>query len=166
MAFKEVNIKDLNENFVKLIADEWMLVSAGDKSDFNMMTASWGFVGEMWGKDVAITVIRPQRYTKDFVEKSEYFALSFYGDNKEIHKICGSKSGRDVNKAEETGLIPIFDNNTVYFEQARLVLICKKIYQQNIEKDCFIDKSNIDRWYDNDFHIAYYGEIKKVLIKE
>ncbi len=165
MAFKEVNIKDLDENFIKIVSDEWMLISAGNKEKFNMMTASWGFFGEMWSKDVAVAVIRPQRYTNEFIDKEDYFSLSFYGDNKEIHKVCGSKSGRDVNKAEETGLTPVFDNNTVYFEEARLVVICKKIYCQKIDPECMIDKSN-DEWYDNDYHYSYFGEIVKVLIKE
>ena len=166
MAFKEVNIKDLDENFIKLVSDEWMLVAAGNEDNYNMMTASWGYFGEMWGKDTAVTVIRPQRYTKEFIDNEEYFSLSFYGDNKDIHKICGKKSGRDTDKAKESGLTPVFDNNTVYFEQARLVVICKKIYCQKIEPECFVDKSIIDKWYDDDFHYAYVGEIKKVLIKE
>ena len=166
MSFKEVNIKDLDENFVKLVADEWMLVAAGDKENYNMMTASWGYFGEMWGKDTAITVIRPQRYTKEFLDSNEYFTLSFYGDNKEIHKVCGSKSGREVNKTKETGLDPVFADNTVYFEQARIVVICKKIYCQQLQPEFFIDKSNDEKWYDNDYHFAYIGEIEKVLVKE
>ena len=166
MAFKEVNIKDLDENFIKLVSDEWMLVAAGNEDNYNMMTASWGYFGEMWGKDTAVTVIRPQRYTKEFIDNEEYFSLSFYGDNKDIHKLCGKKSGRDTDKAKESGLTPVFNNNTVYFEQARLVVICKKIYCQKIEPECFVDKSIIDKWYDDDFHYAYVGEIEKVLIKE
>lgn len=166
MSFKEINIKDLNENFVKLVVDEWMLVSAGNENNYNMMTASWGYFGEMWGKDTAVTVIRPQRYTKEFIDKEEYFSLSFYGDSKDIHKICGKKSGRDTDKTKETGLTPVFDNNTVYFEQARIVVICKKIYCQKIDPECFIDKSVIDKWYDDDYHYAYVGQIEKVLIKE
>ena len=130
------------------------------------MDASWGYFGEMWGKDTAITVIRPQRYTKEFLDSSEYFTLSFYGDNKEIHKVCGSKSGREVNKTKETGLVPVFADNTVYFEQARIVVICKKIYCQQLQPEFFIDKSNDEKWYDNDYHFAYIGEIEKVLVKE
>ena len=165
MSFKEVNIKEINENFIKIVSDEWMLVTAGNKNKFNTMTASWGGFGEMWNKDVAITVIRPQRYTNEFVEKEEYFTLSFYGDNKDIHKVCGSKSGREVDKIKETGLTPVFDGNSVYFEEARLVIVCKKIYCQKIEPDCMIDKEN-DKWYENDYHYAYVGEIVKTLIKE
>lgn len=167
MGFKEISIKDLKENFIKLVSDEWMLISAGDEKGFNMMTASWGGFGEMWADDVAVAVIRPQRYTKELVDKNKCFSLSFYGNNKELHSVCGRESGRDVNKAEKTGLKPVFDNDTVYFEQARLVVICEKIYCQKIDPDCFIDKEYVKKYYpEKDFHYAYIGKIKKALIKE
>ena len=113
--FKEITAKEIKDNLIKAIADEWMLISAGDEKNYNMMTASWGFAGEMWGSDSVIAMIRPQRYTMELVEKNDYFTLSFYGDKKEIHKVCGSMSGRDVDKTELTGLTPIFSDNTVYF---------------------------------------------------
>ena len=98
--FKEINAKDIKDNFIKTIADEWALISAGTKDKYNMMTASWGFAGEMWGYDCIAAVIRPQRYTMELVDKNDYFTLSFYGNNKAIHKVCGSKSGRDTDKSE------------------------------------------------------------------
>ena len=58
-----------------------------------MMTASWGFAGVMWGEPMAIAAVRPQRYTMEFIEKEDYFTLSFYGDNKKIHAVCGKESG-------------------------------------------------------------------------
>ncbi len=166
MAFEEISIKQIKENFIKNIADEWMLVSAGSPDGYNMMTASWGFVGEMWGMDTAITAVRPQRYTMKFIDESDYFTLSFYGDRKDIHKVCGSKSGRDVNKTELTGLTPIFSDNTVYFNEARLVLICKKQYVATLNADGFTDKNVLEKWYDGDLHNMIYGSIEKVLVKE
>ncbi len=166
MSFKEMSIKDLDENFVKLIADEWMLVTAGDDNKHNMMTASWGFVGEMWGKDTAVAVIRPNRYTKEFVDRSDCFSLSFYGENKKLHGITGSQSGRNINKTEATGLTPVYSHGTVYFEEARLVLICRKLYVSQIDPSKFLDK-DILKWYDNnDYHVAYVAEITNTLVKE
>ena len=163
--FKEINPKEIDTNLIKAIADEWMLISAGDKSGYNMMTASWGFAGEMWGNDSVIAMIRPQRYTMEIVNKSDYFTLSFYGDNKEIHKICGSKSGRDVNKTELTGLTPVFSEGTVYFDEARLVLVCKKQYVSRLEENCFTDEEPL-KWYENkDYHYMIVGKIEKVLVK-
>lgn len=164
--FKEISAKDIKDNLIEKIANEWMLISAGNKDGYNMMTASWGFMGEMWGKDTAVAMIRPQRYTMQFVDKNHYYALSFYGDNKDIHKVCGSKSGKYVNKTELTGLTPVFADNTVYFEEAKLVIICKKQYVDVLKEEKFVDKQPL-KWYENkDFHNMIFGSIEKVLIKE
>lgn len=164
--FKEISPKEIEGNLIKAIADEWMLITAGDKSGYNMMTASWGFAGEMWGSDAVVAMIRPQRYTMEFVDKTDYFTLSFYGDNKAIHKVCGSQSGRDVDKTALTGLTPVFSDNTVYFNEARLVLVCKKQYVGRLEEDKFIEKEPL-KWYaDKDYHYMIIGKIEKVLIKE
>lgn len=165
MAFKEISAKEIEGNMIKMIADEWMLITAGDKDSFNMMTASWGFLGEIWNKDVAVCFIRPQRYTFEFMEKSEIYTLSFYGSEKALHKVCGSLSGRDVDKVKETGLTPVFSDDTVYFEEARLVLVCKKIYTTEISEKCMLDKEIMKNYPAHDFHKAYFGEILKVFIK-
>jgi len=163
--FKEITAKEIDGNLIKTVSDEWMLITAGDESGYNMMTASWGFMGEMWGNDSVSIMVRPQRYTMEFIDKSDYFTLSFYGYKKDIHKVCGSMTGRDVNKTELTGLTPVFGDNTVYFEEARLVLVCKKQYVQRLSEDCFVDKEPL-KWYDNkDFHYMIIGKIEKVLVK-
>lgn len=163
--FKEINAKEIEGNLIKMIADEWMLVSAGDESGYNMMTASWGFAGEMWGSDSVIAMVRPQRYTMEFIDKSDYFTLSFYGENKEIHKVCGSKSGRDTDKTELTGLTPVFSDRTVYFYEARLVFVCKKQYVGRLSEENFIDKQPL-KWYgEKDYHYMIVGKIEKVYIK-
>lgn len=164
--FKEITAREIKRNLINAIANEWMLISAGDENAHNMMTASWGFLGEMWGNDTAIAMIRPQRYTMEFVEKQDYYALSFYGENKDIHKVCGSMSGRDVDKTAKTGLTPIFADNTVYFGEANLVIICKKMYVQEMEENCFTDQEPL-KWYPNkDYHKMIFGKIEKVLVKE
>lgn len=163
--FREISAKEIKGNLIKSIAQEWMLVSAGDDSGYNMMTASWGFAGEMWGNDCVIAMVRPQRYTMEFIDKSDYFTLSFYGDNKAIHKVCGSMSGRDVNKTELTGLTPVFSDNSVYFEEAETIIICKKQYVDLLKEEKFIDKEPL-RWYENkDYHYMIIGKIEKVLVK-
>lgn len=164
--FHEIPKKEFNENLIRAIADEWMLITAGDETSYNMMTASWGFAGEIWGEDAVGVVIRPQRYTKEFVDGSDYFSLTFFGDKKDIHKICGSMSGRDVDKTALTGLTPVFDEAAPYFEQARLVIICKKQYVQRLESECFTDKAPLEKWYNDDLHYLYIGKIEKILYSE
>lgn len=165
--FQQINIRDLNQNAVSMIADRWMLVAAGTQEKYNMMTASWGALGEMWGKDIAAVVIRPTRYTYEFMEQEDFFTISVFNEElkQQIHSVCGSKSGRDVNKEKGTGLTPVFDSG-VYFEQADIVLVCKKIYVSDVDPKNFIDKDLDEKWYKNDYHRMYVGEIVKVLVKE
>ena len=163
--FKEIPPKEIKDNLIGAIADEWMLITAGDEQSFNMMTASWGFVGEMWGADSVVIAVRPQRYTMEFLDREDTFSLSFYGDNKEIHKVCGSKSGRDVDKVKETGLTPVFSDNTVYFKEANKVIICQKQYVSRLTPDKFTDKEPL-KWYPTeDYHSMIIGKIIKVLEK-
>ena len=128
MAFREIDPKELTGNPFERIGSQWMLVTAGDQNRYNTMTASWGGLGVMWGKNVAYTVIRPQRYTYEFMESNDTYTLSFYGkEYKTALNFCGSKSGRDVDKAKETGLTPVFSEAAPYFEQAEIVLVCRKL---------------------------------------
>lgn len=164
---KKIEVKELTENFIETIGKEWMLVSAGTKDKFNMMTASWGGIGFLWNKPVVFVFIRPERYTYEFIENGDYFTLSFLGDEgKAAHKVCGSKSGREVDKVKETGLCPLFtEQGSVLFEQSRLSLECKKLYATMIKEEDFIDKELISKWYGGahgNFHKMYVAEIVNV----
>lgn len=109
MQFQEIDIREIKENAIRLIRDEWALITAGDQKKWNTMTVSWGGIGELWGKDVAMIFIRPQRYTYEFIEREDYFTMSFFEkEYKKALSLCGSKSGRDIDKAKEAGLTPLF----------------------------------------------------------
>ncbi len=163
--FKEISVKDIKENLVGAIADEWMLISAGNLESHNMMTASWGFMGEIWNEDSVVIAVRPQRYTMKFLDENDTFALSFYGDNKLVHKVCGSESGRDVNKTEKIGLTPVCEEGTVYFEEANRVIICKKQYVSRLDPEKFTDKEPLKCYPNEDYHYMIIGKIVKVLEK-
>ena len=163
---KEINVRDIKENPVSLINDGWGLLTAGDKNGWNTMTVSWGAIGELWNKDVAIAFVRPQRYTKEFIDSNDYFTLCFFDEEyKKALQLCGTKSGRDVDKAQATGLTPLFQCGTTAFEQAKLVLVCKKIACQDMNPQGFIDKSIENNYRNGDYHTTYVGEIVKVLEK-
>ena len=107
MAFRKIDISELSFNPFDKIGKQWMLLTGGDKDSFNTMTASWGQLGVLWNKNVLTCYIRPNRYTYDFVEKGECFTASFYGEEyRSALSFCGSHSGRDCDKAKETGLTP------------------------------------------------------------
>ena len=165
--FRDLCLRDFKENVIEIISKEYMLITAGNKDGYKMMTASWGFMGEMWGEDSVAVVIRPERYTMDFIESNDYFTLTFFGDNKDIHKVCGSKSGRNVDKTALTGLSPVASDNYVYFKEARLVLIIKKKYVQPMDKKFLTDETIDEKWYKNGgWHNLIIGSIERIYIKE
>lgn len=163
---KEINIRDIRKSAVGLISDGWGLVTAGNEEKFNTMTVSWGGLGEIWGKDAVFIFIRPQRYTYEFLEREDFFTLSFYGEEfRDALKICGSKSGRDIDKPSATGLTPVFTDSSVTFEQAEYTLVCRKMASQFIDPKGF-DDTDIEKNYPSgDYHKVYIGEIVKVYAK-
>jgi len=168
MSFKEIEIKNLNMNPFTLIGDEWLLVTAGTEGKFNTMTASWGGLGVFWGKNSATIYIRSSRYTKQFIDLNDTFTLSFFKeDYKKSLGICGSVSGRDVNKVEKANLTPIFDEENTYFDEAKMVVVCKKMYHTDVKLENF-DTPEYDAtmYPDKDYHTIYISEILKVLVKE
>ena len=168
MAFKEIAIEDLQLNPFQKISRQWMLITAGDELESNTMTASWGGLGIMWGKNVATAYIRPQRYTKEFVDNSDMFTLSFLPEEKrEALNICGRVSGRDVeDKWAEAGVHPYYIDGTTAVEEAEMVLVCKKLYAQEMYPECFIETECDTKWYPQaDYHTMYIAEIVKVLVR-
>lgn len=166
--FKEINIAELNESPFNLFNKDWALLTAGDSKSFNTMTVSWGGVGILWRKNVATVYVRKSRYTLEFMDKNEHFSLSFGGDSmRKALTFCGKNSGRNCDKVKETSITPVFEENAPYFAEGKLVLICKKLYRQEMNANSFIDKSIVDKDYsDDDYHIIFIGEIEKALVKE
>jgi flavin reductase (DIM6/NTAB) family NADH-FMN oxidoreductase RutF len=170
---KKVDLSNLaNEDVFKLIGSDWMLVCAGKKDRFNMMTASWGGVGWLWNKPVAFVFIRPERHTHGFVEAEGRLSLSFFGEEwREALKFCGSKSGRDFDKCSETGLSAVeLETGAVAFGEARLVLDCRKLFKASMSESGFIDREVLSKWYNanpgGSFHDVYVAEIEGVYGRE
>ncbi|MCL2008290.1 MAG: flavin reductase [Treponema sp.] len=167
--FAEKNVREFGGSVFNRIGTEWMLITAGDisadKSNWNTMTAAWGGLGVLWRKDVAFTFVRPSRHTFDFTEKLDVFTLSFFGEGyREALNLCGTKSGRDIDKAGEAGLTPIYFSGgacdgAVSFKEAVGTIICKKIYTHDLDHSRFLD-SEIEKNYNGaDYHRMYIGEI-------
>jgi len=164
--FKEVDANTLKLNPFVMLNEDWGLLSAGDAEKHNTMTIAWGSLGIMWAKPVFSVVIRPQRYTKEFVDSNELFSVSFFPDGyRKALNILGTKSGKDCDKIAESGLTPFFPDGTVAFEEANMIFICKKLHGgQQLDPTVFIDKSLDSVMYPKkDYHYYYTGEIVKVL---
>ena len=163
---RQIKPEELQKNPFQMIGKEWLLVAAEKAGKTNAMTASWGGVGIMWGKPVAYVFIRPQRYTKEFIDASDTFSLSVLGE--EYHKTLsyfGTVSGRDEDKIAKSGLQVAYDGATPYFQEAGTVMICRKLFAQYYDPACFIDKTCDETWYpEKDYHMMYIAEIEKVLV--
>ncbi len=162
--FREISPAEL-ENAIKLIGKDWMLITARDGEKQNAMTASWGSLGVLWNKNVCTVYIRPQRYTYGLVEAEERFSVSFFDERyRDALKYCGRVSGRDHDKLAEAGLGAAELDGVPVIREARLTLICRKLYSDDIKRERFIDESLLDNYKENDFHRFYICEIEKALL--
>ena len=159
----EIDPGEIKDNPFNLIGKDWMLITAGKANSLNTMTASWGGLGVLWNAPVSFCFVRPTRYTYTFLEREKYYTLSFFapGHRREL-QLCGRKSGRNGDKIAEAGLTVRTDEAAPYFDEARTVLICRKMYTQDIDPAGFLDPT-IAGHYDDDYHRMYVGEIVKVL---
>ena len=165
---KEIAVSELQMNPMTLIGDSWMLITAGTEDrGYNTMTASWGHLGCIWGGYTSVCYVRPQRYTKEFVDREELYTLCFFDGRKKELGYLGTHSGREEDKVAAVGLTPAFSDGYTYFEEAKLVLVCKKLYRAPILEEGFFYKETVEDNYPNrDFHDLYIGQIVKVLVPE
>lgn len=166
--FERITPVDVKRNPFTLIADDWFLLTAGtEENGFNTMTASWGGLGELWNRKVAFVFVRPQRYTMGFMETNELFTMSFFsGEYRETLEFCGSHSGENVDKIAQTGLTPFAPvEGATAFQEANLVMACRKLYSQDLDSARFLDPSIESLYPEKGYHRFYIGEITDVLLK-
>lgn len=165
---KKVDFKELSFNPFMMVGNEWMLVSSGNLTKYNTMTVSWGHFGTIWnhskGAPSLVVYVRESRYTKEFIDKNEYFSVTVF--DKKYHTdlgYLGTHSGRDEDKVSKTKLTPIEIDNVIAFNEAKLTFICKKVYSQKMREEHFYDQDIISEFYPNkDFHEFYIGEIVEI----
>ena len=167
--FEEISPLKIEENAFKLIGTDWMLITAGTPKSFNMMTASWGGLGVLWDRNVSWCFIRPIRHTYGFIERNEFYTFSFFEEKyRSVLDFCGEHSGRNIDKVAKTGITPVEGiHETVYFDEARLVITCKKLYTHALDKNNFIDHGIIQKFYrGGNLHRMYIGEVITCLLKK
>ena len=161
----------ITDNLFSAIGKDWMLITAADPDTgaVNTMTASWGCAGILWNKPVAVCFIRPQRYTYGLTEKADTLSLSFLPDGETYRaalKYCGTRSGRDGDKFTATGLTAeATPNGTPFVGEARMVLVCRKLYADDLKENCFIDPTLLKNYPAKDYHRVYVCEITDVLLR-
>ena len=167
----EIPVKDLKVQPFSLISDDWFLITAGTANKgYNTMTACWGQFGSLWGHGKGlptfIVYIRPHRYTKEFIEREDFYTISFFDKSyKKALSYLGTHSGRAEDKIKETNITPIHQNNITYFAEAKLVLVCRKVYAAPIVENGFFDEQiKMNHYPEKDYHAMYIGEVVKVLV--
>lgn len=168
--FKEIDVKEFKCDPFEKIGEDWMLITAQKDDKVNTMTASWGAMGIMWHHKVVMLFIKGARYTKEFLDQSDTFSVTFY-DTKKYRKdltYLGTVSGRDEDKIEKVGFTIEKKDGTPYFAEAKTVLICKKLSRHFLDPKGIFDESVVPTWYQdgNGFHDMYIGEIVKVMEAE
>lgn len=165
--FQPVPTEFYELNPFKVIGKDWMLITAQSGDKVNTMTASWGGLGVMWGKDVAYIVVRDSRYTREIIDNSDSFSLSFL--NQDFHsalKYLGAVSGRDEDKINNARLHVNYHENIPFIDEADTVMVCRKMCKQPLTPDNFTLDSIDSTWYkDKDYHNLYIGEIVQLLAK-
>lgn len=163
----EIKPEDFTISPFQWVGNEWLLIAAEKEGRTNAMTASWGTLGVLWQRNVAIVFIRPQRYTYELVEAADTFSLNFFEpDRHKMLEYFGSASGRDEDKIAKAGLTVEHRDNAPYFSEAKASILCRKLYAQPLREELFIDKEPIRQNYPlKDFHTLYVGEVVRLLAK-
>lgn len=169
--FNLIEPEQLKDNPFHLIGKDWMLITAGtlgSHETYNTMTASWGGLGILWHKPVSYVFVRPSRHTFEFIEAGEFYTLSvFEPAYRDSLMVCGTKSGRDGNKVAEARLTPLeIQPAAVTFEEARLAVVCRKMYAQDLDPARFLDPDIETHYPKKDYHRMYVGEVVGVYTKD
>jgi flavin reductase (DIM6/NTAB) family NADH-FMN oxidoreductase RutF len=164
MERRPIDIKNLNVTVYNFFELKWLLLSSGDQpaGKYNAMTISWGGLGVMWNRLFAQVVVRPVRYTYEFMERYDSFTVCAFP--KEYHaalSLLGTKSGRDGDKIAEAGITPIAAACVAApaYAEAELVIECRKIYWQDLDPAHFLDPAIAGNYPLKDYHRIYYGEV-------
>lgn len=169
MRFQKIEPAELAVKPVGLFGKDWMLLTAGGMEKHNCMTIAWGGLGTLWGLPVATVYVRPERYTHSFLTGSEGFTICAFDESwREKLVLCGTKSGRDTDKEALCGLTPVeSESGAVYYAEARLAVVCKKIYTQDFDPARIADE-RVTKIYSRgeQLHSVFVGEILEVLAKE
>ncbi|MBE6995537.1 MAG: flavin reductase family protein [Ruminococcaceae bacterium] len=160
--------KTLTPEIFRIFVERGALLTAGDRAGCNTMTVGWCQAGTLWNVPTCTVYVRPERYTYAFMEANDYFTVSVFPEgSKKIMAYCGSKSGRDTDKIEDCDLTLCYgEGDAPFFEEAELVLVCKKIYAQDLDAACVVQDDPILPFYQKGgWHRAYTGKVVEAYIR-
>lgn len=164
--FEHIRPEEIPDNPFQLIGNDWMIISCDDGTRKNGMTASWGGMGVLWGRPVCFCFIRPQRHTFSLAENTNKFTFCFFDEShRQTLNYFGRVSGRDEDKIKTAGITPVCEDGYLWYEQARLVVKGRKLYEDEIREGNFVDLSCLDTYRKKDYHTMYVCQVEDVLIR-
>ena len=159
-----MEIRKFNTDIFTKYDKDWALLAAGTMESHNAMTISWGGMGTIWNKPVVTVYVRPTRYTREFMEREDFFTVSFYDEQyREALNLMGTKSGRDCPKEEEAGLTAVPAGKSITFKEAKCTLLCRKLYWQDLDPAGMAKEVQDAQYPGKDFHRMYIGEVLEIL---
>ena len=167
MGFKKIETWEMPGNPFEMIERQAALLSAGTKEVFNTMTIGWGLMGDLWNVPACTVYVRHSRYTMEFMEKNDLFTVSFFGTPRpEALATLGVKSGREMDKIHNSGLTPVAIEGQAAFEEAHTVLVCKKIYVDDLNPEKVPPEWKEKFYHNGDYHRIYTGQVMGIYVKE
>ncbi|MBQ5812664.1 MAG: flavin reductase [Clostridia bacterium] len=171
MAFRKITPRELEGNAYNFFNEGWALLTAGTTEDYNTMTISWGTIGCLWNRPVCTVFVRPCRHTYKYTEAAERFTVSIFGKDEYRPQLMtlGTKSGRDMDKMNDSGLTPTNVEGLKAFEEARVILTVRKLYDQQFDASLLPDEVrnvNYKGVADDDLHRQYICVIEGVYVRE
>ena len=161
-----ISIENFNTKIFDDLNSKWMLLTCGDRKKYNFMTVSWGLMGTFFFKPIVMVGVRPQRYTREFIENYNTFTLSTFPlEFKDKLSFCGKNSGRDFDKVEETGFT-VIDSKKVEapsFDEAELIIEGKIVYAEELKGKNFKDKKLLPAIFPKrKFHKLFFAEVMNI----
>jgi len=171
--FTELPPKELNDNVFKLFSEDFTVITAGDSTYYNSMTAGWGGIGILNRVPAIYCVLRANRYTLELIKKDSTYTMSFFPDeHKDQVFFLGSKSGRNTQKMQETTLSAVqTPSGNMTYKEARLVFECRLAQITTVSPNDFYYKEHKELIEDgyaeaNDYHKMVFGEITKIWVRK
>ena len=169
MRLHRLEVSSLTPEVFSVFASNNALVTAGDKTACNTMTIGWCQLGRLWGLPACTVYVRPERYTYQFTESHDYFTVSVLpASEKRTMQLCGAQSGRDIDKIRECGLTLCYGaGDAPFFDEAEWVLVCRKVYAQDMNEACVTAGDHILPYYGEKggWHRMYVGEVVEAYTK-
>ena len=168
MKLHPADFKTLTPEVFRVFGTQNALLTAGDRDVCNTMTIGWCQLGRLWSIPVCTVYVRPERYTYAFMESHDYFTVSVLPlSDRQTAQVCGTKSGRDIDKIKECGLtMRRGAGDAPFFDEAEWVLVCRKLYAQDLDESCVLDERVLHHYgAKGGWHRAYTGEVVEAYTK-